>query len=85
MEVDIDNKIYNEALLYAQYRGMSISNEIEKFLIYFIKTNKREKGIDEEKNIPEPVLELLGAASPRVDYDLNARDAYHSHIKEKYK
>ena len=34
--------------------------------------------------VPDVVLNLLGAGEPVADYDLNAREAYHQYQMEKY-
>lgn len=38
----------------------------------------------DESHVPDVVLGLLGAGEPVADYDLNARDAYHQYLMEKY-
>lgn len=37
-----------------------------------------------EENVPDIVLSLLGAGEPVADDDLNAREAYHQYLEEKY-
>ncbi|MGX8713923.1 MAG: hypothetical protein ACSW8I_09660 [bacterium] len=38
----------------------------------------------DKDEVPDVVLNLLGAGEPVADYDLNARDAYHQYLMEKY-
>ena len=38
----------------------------------------------DKAEVPDVVLSLLGAGEPVADYDLNARDAYHQYLMEKY-
>ena len=35
-------------------------------------------------DVPDVVLSLLGAGEPVTDHDLNAREAYHQYLMEKY-
>ena len=38
----------------------------------------------DKSEVPDVVLNLLGAGEPVADYDLNAREAYHQYLMEKY-
>lgn len=40
--------------------------------------------LPDKDEVPDVVLNLLGAGEPVADYDLNARDAYHQYLMEKY-
>ena len=40
--------------------------------------------IQNHVEVPDVVLSLLGAGEPVADHDLNAREAYHQYLMEKY-
>ena len=43
MEVSINNKVYQEALLYAQQQGLSLPSVIENFSVLLVKAKKRSR------------------------------------------
>lgn len=81
MEVTIDRSIYQEAQARAQQQGLNLSAVIENFLVRFIGKGK----VKTEEYVPDVVLSLLGAGESVDDQDLNGREAYYSHLEEKYK
>lgn len=40
--------------------------------------------LQNQVDVPDVVLSLLGAGEPVADHDLNAREAYHQYLIEKY-
>ncbi len=81
MEVSINNKVYQEALLYAQQQGLSLPSVIENFLIRFIGKSQEK----EQEAVPDIVLSLLGAIPKEESTDINDRDSYYRYLEEKYK
>ncbi len=81
MNIAINNNIYNQAQLYMQEQGQSLSKVVEDFLSHLIANGKKK----EQAQVPDIVLSLLGAGEPVDDDDLNGRKAYYQHLKEKYK
>ncbi len=80
MEVVINNNIYQQASAYAQQQGLNITAVIENFLLRFIR-----QGNNKEQPIPDIVQSLIGAGAPIPEEDINAREAYHKYVEEKYK
>lgn len=80
MEVAINNNIYQQASACAQQQGLNLTSVIENFLVRFIGKSKAA-----EHPVPDVVLSLLGAGEPVGEDDLNAREAYHQYLEEKYK
>ena len=81
MDIAIDNKIYNQAQIYANQQGLNLSTIVEKFLLRFIGRSE----IATTDSVPDIVLSLLGAGEPVADDDLNGRKAYNQYLEEKYK
>lgn len=73
MEIDIAPELYQQALTYAQQRGLKLNSVIEDFLIRFIGKSKKAK----EQAVPDIVLSLLGAEESVADDDINAHEAYY--------
>ena len=80
MKVAINSKLYQQAPVYAQKKGLNLTAVIESFLLRFIDNSKTD-----EQPVPDVVLSLLGAGEPVANDDLNAREAYNEYLDEKYK
>ncbi|MBQ3909731.1 MAG: hypothetical protein II691_00300 [Muribaculaceae bacterium] len=80
MKVAINSKLYQQASVYAQKKGLNLTAVIESFLLRFIDNSKTD-----EQPVPDVVLSLLGAGEPVANDDLNAREAYNEYLDEKYK
>jgi hypothetical protein len=83
MQVSINPNLYGEAQTYAEKQGLNLNLVIEKFLERFISAQGR---ITSQEQLPDVVLNLLGAAEGTLDADdLNGRTSYYQHLEEKYK
>ena len=80
MEVAINNHVYQQAQVYAQSQGVSLSAVIENFLISLLNKAHTQK----QDAVPDVVLSLLGAGEQVADDDLNGREAYYKYLQEKY-
>lgn len=80
MEVAINNHVYQQAQIYAQSQGVSLSAVIENFLINLLNKAHAQK----QDSVPDVVLSLLGAGEQVADDDLNGREAYYKYLQEKY-
>ncbi|MBO8432221.1 MAG: hypothetical protein IAB08_02855 [Bacteroidetes bacterium] len=81
IKVPLNKHIVDDAQIYARQKGLKLSELIESYLQRLVGNSKKAK----EEEIPDIVLSLLGAGMPVEEEDLNARDAYHEYLKEKYK
>ena len=77
--ISLNKHIVDNARLYAQQQGVSLSELIENYLSRLVNKNKQTR-----QDVPDIVLSLLGAGEPVADDDMNGRKAYHEHLKEKY-
>lgn len=83
MQVALNPNLYGEAQTYAEKRGLNLTIVIEKFLERFI--SGQDKIASQEQELPDAVLNLLGATGGQLDSDdLNGRKAYYQHVEEKY-
>ena len=80
MQVAINPSLYDTAQVYAERQGINMTVLIENFLERYIRS-KEEKS---EEQIPDIVLNLLGAGTPVADDDLNGRSAYYNHLEKKH-
>lgn len=79
--VSLDNRIAENARLFAKRQGISLTELIKEYLSHL----QVKDTTYEEEEIPDVVLSLLGAGTPVEDDDINGRKAYHEHLTEKYK
>ena len=83
MQVALNPNLYGEAQTYAEKQGLNLTVVIEKFLERFI--SGQDKIASQEQELPDAVLNLLGATGGQLDSDdLNGRKAYYQHVEEKY-
>ena len=80
MQLAISNNIYQQAQIYADQQGQSITRMVENYLLQFISRNQAQ-----EQATPDVVLSLLGAGEGVAQEDLNGRQAYYQFLEEKYK
>ena len=80
MQIAINPSLYDTARGYAESQGLNMTVLIENFLERYI----RSKSKVEENDVPDVVLNLLGAGTPVSDSDVNGREAYYKHLEEKY-
>ena len=80
MKVAINSKLYQQASVYAQKKGLNLTAVIESFLLRFIDNSKTD-----EQPVPDVVLSLLGAGEQIADSDINGRGEYYKFLEEKYK
>ena len=81
-QISLDKMIVDKASAYAAQKGENLSHIIERFLLRLIQQDTPEA---KEEKTPDIVLSLLGAGTSVAKDDLNAREAYHKYIEEKYK
>ena len=80
MQVAINPNLYDAAQIYAERQGLNMTVLVENLLERYI----RSKSKVEENDVPDVVLNLLGAGVPVADDDINGRKAYYKHLEEKY-
>lgn len=76
--IRLNKELVDKAQAYATAEGKSLSSIIEDFLSRL--TSSRE----ETEEIPDIVLNLLGAGAPVDDDDINGRKAYYGHLEQKH-
>ena len=67
--------------MYAHSHGLNLNALIENFLVNLLGEVRAEK----KNDVPDVVLNLLGAGEPVAEDDLNGREAYYQYLQEKYK
>ena len=80
IQVGLEKNVAEKAMIYAQQKGMDLSDLIESYLIRLTKVQTKTE-VDE---IPDVVKSLLGAGSPVEEDDLNGRKAYYSYLAQKH-
>jgi hypothetical protein len=82
VQVSLDKRIVDEAMIYAHNKGVALSSMIEDYLSHI---TRKEKVVFNGVEIPDIVLNLLGAGEPVEEDDINGRKAFYSYLEEKYK
>ncbi len=72
MEIIINNQIYQQAKIFAQQQGLSLSAVVESLLMRYIGHNKAK---DEEEPVPDVVLSLLGAGKTGDEKEVDGQVA----------
>lgn len=80
--VNLNKGLVNQALQITRAKGMELSDVIERFLITFVSSDRKQKTEDE---YPDIVLSLLGQGTPVEDGDINGRKAYREYLMDKHK
>ena len=78
-DISLNKHIVDDARIYAERQGTSLSELIENYLTRLVRKEKRTDG-----EVPDIVMSLLGAGEPVDDDDINGRKAYREYLKEKY-
>jgi hypothetical protein len=80
IQIKLDKHVAEAASAYAQKKGETLSALIEGYLKRLTRHEKSE-----EQQVPDIVLSLLGAGTPVDEDDLNAREAFYTHLEEKHR
>ncbi len=82
ISVNLDSGLVNQALQITKAKGIELSDVIERFLITFVSSDKKQKT---DEQYPDIILSLLGKGEPVEDSDINGRKAYYEYLIEKHK